>query len=85
VTRGSGGGNFILEKIFTSPDLKLPLYYCCAIPFLCDCTILHTVVLFHFVCDCTILRTVVLYHFRILLYDEDCPRFSTNYNESQIQ
>jgi len=27
VTRGSGGGNFILEKIFTSPDLKLPLYY----------------------------------------------------------
>jgi len=27
VTGGSGGGNFILEKIFTSPDLKLPGYY----------------------------------------------------------
>ena len=25
--RGSGGGNFILEKIFTSPGTKLPIYY----------------------------------------------------------
>jgi len=25
--RGSGGGNFILEKIFTSPGTKLPHYY----------------------------------------------------------